>query len=119
MADLIEDFKTNMPTFEMLQYTMPDAYNNLLSIMGTLSTLAQLMLQNGDLPTDQSVVSQAAEQEIVNNVEQQGVDTGGGDDEGMKKKRTTYPIGTILNNGANGRPRIKTAEAVGNMYLLV
>lgn len=112
LADLVEDFKANLPVFEMLQYTQPDAYNNLLSIMGTLSTLAQLMLQNGDLPTDQSVVSEAAEQEIVNNVQQQGMDTGGGggDDEGMKKKRTTYPIGTILNNGANGRPRIKTAD---------
>lgn len=111
LADLIDDFKQNMPTYEMLQFTMPDAYNNLLSIMGTLSTLAQLMMQNGDLPTDQSVVSVAANDAIMQNVDQAGGGSGSPkDDEGLKKKRQTYPVGTIMNNGANGKPRIKTAD---------
>ncbi len=116
LAELMEEFKGNLSQLQMLQFTSPDAYNNILSIFQTLTTLAQIMLVNGDLPTDQDVVSQQVAQQIQDVAgaqSQEQPSSGGGEqgDDGVDG-RNTAPIGTIKWVNVNGtmRPRVKTAD---------
>jgi len=114
LAELLEEFKGNLSQLQMLQFTSPDAYNNILQIMQTLTTLAQIMLINGDLPTDQDVVSQQVSQQIqdVAQSQQASVAPGGGEEQKVGDGRGTVPIGTIkwVNQGGKMRPRVKTSE---------
>ncbi len=114
LAELMEEFKGNLAQLQMLQFTSPDAYNNILSIFQTLTTLAQIMLVNGDLPTDSDVVSQQVSQQIqdVASAQATGADAGATQEDDGVDGRNTAPIGTIKWVNVNGtmRPRVKTAE---------
>ncbi len=99
----------------MLQFTSPDTYNNILGIFQTLTTLAQIMLINGDLPTDSDVVSQQVGQQIQDVAGAQASADGstvGSDDDSGQDGRGTVPIGTIkwVNTNGTMRPRVKTAD---------
>lgn len=114
LADLIEQFKGNLAQLQMLQFTAPDTYNNILSIFQTLTTLAQIMLVNGDLPTDSDVVSQQVAQQIQDVAQQQASspEGGGGEQDDGVDGRNVAPVGTVKWVNVNGtmRPRVKTAE---------
>lgn len=115
LAELMEEFKGNLSQLQMLQFTSPDTYNNILSIFQTLTTLAQIMLINGDLPTDSDVVSQQVAQQIQEVAGSQSGESGSGapeEGEGGPDGRNTAPIGTIKWVNVNGtmRPRVKTAD---------
>lgn len=111
LAQLMQEFKDQLPVYELLQFTNPDAYQGILKIVNTLTILSQLMLQNGDLPTDHDVVSQQMQEEIVQDVQAQGQEDGGGAaNQDAAKTSTAVPIGSIRYNGVGGRPRIKTAN---------
>jgi len=116
LAELMEEFKGNLSQLQMLQFTSPDTYNNILGIFQTLTTLAQIMLVNGDLPTDSDVVSQQVAQQIQDVAGQQAsgdsAPEGGGESDDGVDGRGTAPIGTIKWVNVNGtmRPRVKTAD---------
>lgn len=111
LAQLLQEFKDQLPVFQLLQFTNPEAYQNLLKIVNTMTTLSQLMIQNGDLPTDHDVVSQQVQQDIVQNMQGQEQESGssGGNEDAAKVSRTV-PVGTLRPNGANGRMRIKGSD---------
>lgn len=96
LAELLEAFKGNLSQLQMLQFTSPDTYNNILQIMQTLTTLAQIMLINGDLPDDQDVVSRRVAQQIQGVAQEQAsAPSGGGEEQKVGDGRGTVPPGTI------------------------
>ncbi len=110
LAQLLQEFKEQLPVFQLLQFTNPEAYQSVLNIVNTLTMLSQLMIQNGDLPTDHDVVSQQTEQDLSQNMQAQGQDDGGdmvGENQQTKSSRS-LPIGSVRNNGSGNRARIKT-----------
>lgn len=107
LAELIETFKGNLSQLQMLQFTAPDTYNCLLSIFQTLTTLAQIMLINGDLPTDSDVVSQQVAQQIQQVAGGQAESGGGGEEDNAPDGRNVVPPGTIKYVNVNGVMRAR------------
>ena len=116
IAELIEEFKGNLPQFQMLQFTAPDAYNNLITIVNTLAQLAQLMLLNGDLPTDQDVVSKEVAQDIQGAAAERADASGAVKEEEPTKPSREVPIGTRKTVMQNGVPKVRVKTPEGWKY---
>lgn len=117
LAELMESFKGNLAQLQVLQFTSPDAYNNILAIFQTLTTLAQIMLMNGDLPSDSDVVSQANAQQIQQVAGQQASSGPADDENDGPDGRGVVPIGTIKYVRVGNVMRARRKESDGWHYV--
>lgn len=126
---ILQNFKINLPTIEMMQLTNPNAYSSILDVVNAASQFAQILMQSGILNTDlgmmmeqQQMAEEAAMQEQAAGEEgseegpsSEGGDSGGGDDptqkaeEPAKKKASKeHPVGTVKESGTTFR--VKTPD---------
>lgn len=125
---ILQNFKINLPTIEMMQFTNPNAYSAILDVVNAASQFAQVLMQSGVLNTDLGMMmqQQQAEAEAQAQQEQQdaegGGEEGGGDDSGgssdgptskgdepaKKKANKEHPVGTVKQSGTTFR--VKTPD---------
>lgn len=123
---ILQNFKINLPTIEMMQFTNPSAYGSILDVVNAASQFAQILMQSGILNTDLGMMmEQQAQMQQQQAAEQQQGDEGGegppsdgGDskeqpaskaEEPAKKKASKeHPIGTVKPSGTTFR--VKTPD---------
>ncbi len=89
---VLQNFKLNLPTIEMMQLTNPNAYGAILDVVNSASQFAQVLMQSGVLNTDlgnmlqQQQMQQEAEQQAQQQPEEGGESEEEGDDSGGESK---------------------------------
>lgn len=124
---ILQNFKLNLPTIEMMQLTNPTAYSSILDVVNAASQFAQILMMSGVLNTDLGMMMEQQQmQEQAAQQEEQGGD-GGGESEGSedesdsdgppaqkseepskKKASKENPVGTVKPSGTTFR--VKTPE---------
>jgi hypothetical protein len=123
---ILQNFKINLPTIEMMQFTNPTAYGAILDVVNAASQFATLLMQSGVLNTDLGMMMQEqAAMEQQASAEQQGGEEGGdappsdggeekeqpaekAEEPAKKKASKEHPIGTVKPSGTTFR--VKTPD---------
>lgn len=127
---ILQNFKANLPSIEILQITNPAAYSAILDVVNASSMFADSLLQSGILSPDLAVAAQqqaqmAAEQAMQEDGEGEAPPEDGdseGDSEEESKKKTEegsseelkpnnqYPLGSIRPAARGFRIKVKNPD---------